>query len=340
MPTIYEIAKVAGVSPGTVSKVFNNYNQINEKTREKVFKVAKEMNYIPNIAAQSLKTNQSFLVGVIFSENVGIGLDHQFFSKVIEAFRHKMGEHGYDTIFINNTLGNNEIGYLEHCKYRSVDGVFIITALPDDLNMVKLLESKIKCVTTDMLVENRPYVMSDNVAGAKMAIEYLYKYGHKSIGHLAGPLNTISAEDRFKGYKLALKEYGLHYEKAYMVEAKWYTYEEGYKATLRYINRFKKKKMPTGLFVSSDLMALAAIRAFKDHDINVPDDISVIGFDDIDYARISMPGLTTIRQDTKIIGETVAETLYQLIIHGELESEVSVVPVTLIERETVKIIEK
>lgn len=335
MPTIYDIAKKAGVSPGTVSKVFNNYSQINEKTKEKVLKIAREMHYMPNPAASSLKTKQSFLVGVIFSENVGIGLDHPFFSKVLEFFRHKMGEYGYDTVFINNTLGNNEIGYLEHCKLRNVDGVFIITALMDELSMVKLIESKIKCVTTDMLVKQRPYVMSDNIGGGKMAVEYLHNMGHKRIAHLAGPLETISAGERLVGYQEALKALDMPFQEEYLVEADMFSFDAGYQATQELINRFEGKEMPTGLFVASDMMAIAALRAFRDRGIRVPEDVSIVGFDDIEVARSFIPALTTIRQDTKAIGEAVAHTLYRLIKEDILELDIPRIPVSLVERETV-----
>lgn len=340
MPTIYELAKKAGVSPGTVSKVFNNYSRINDKTREKVFRIAKEMNYVPNLNAQSLKTKQTFLVGIIFSENVGIGLDHQFFSSIIEKFRHRIGEFGYDTIFINNTLGNDEIGYLEHCKYRNVDGVFIITALPDEINMVKLLESKIKCVTTDMIVEHRPYVMSNNENGAEKAVEYLYQCGHRKIGHIAGPLDTISAGERCKGYLSGLERFGLKFETDLIIESKWFKYEEAYEATFEYINRFSDGELPTALFVSSDIMAIAVIKALKFSGLRVPEDISVIGFDDIEYARLSIPELTTIRQNTVEIGEKVADTLYKLIVNEEVEAEVTRIPVELVIRESVKIIKE
>lgn len=335
MPTIYEIAEKAGVAPGTVSKVFNNYKQINEKTREKVLAVAKEMGYVPNIAASSIKTNQSYLIGVIFPENVGIGLNHQFFSAILESFRNRMGEHGYDTIFINNKLGNNTIGYLDHCKYRNVDGAFIITALEDDLDVKKLLNSHIKCVTTDMVIDQIPYVLSDNHEGAKLAVDYLYDQGHRKIGHIAGPLSTMPGGERFEGYLEALEALGISFDPMWMAESEWFTYEAAHEATLKYIEQFDADSMPTALFVSSDLMALAVIDALSTKKIKVPDDMSIVGFDDIEIAKYATPKLTTVHQNTKVIGETVADTLYRSILDESQHIMVPRVPVSLIIRESV-----
>lgn len=336
MPTIYEIAQRAGVSAATVSKALNNYPRVNEKTREKVLEVALEMGYVPNVMAQSLRTKQSFLVGVIFSENVGIGLDHQFFSKVLEAFRHRIGSHGYDTIFITNSHDGKEISYLENCKYRKVDGAFIITTLEDDINMVKLIESKIKCVTTDMIIGSVPFVISDNEEGGRMAVHYLYERGHRKIGHIAGPLHTISAGERFKGYETGLAEVGLTFEENLMIQSERYDANIAYDITSEYLERFEAGDWPTALFVSSDLMALAVMKALKSKGIRVPEDISVIGYDDIEVASLVSPALTTIRQDTLAIGNMVADTLYRLITGESVASELPRIPVALVERETVR----
>ncbi len=336
MPTIYEIAKEAGVAPGTVSKVLNNYKQVNIKTKEKVMAVAKEMGYVPNITAQSLKTKQSYLVGIVFPENVGIGLDHPFFSSVLEYFRHKMGELGYDTIFINKTLGTNTMGYLEHCRYRNVDGAFIITAMEGDKDMQALLDSNIKCVTSDMVVEHIPYIMSNNDEGSRKVVEYLHKCGHRRIGHIAGPLHTMAAGERFKGFRDAIDDFGLEWEEKLLIESNWFNYESAYETTTRYIERFSKKDMPTAVFVSSDIMAMAAISAFNAGGYSVPEDISVIGFDDIEMASLFNPKLTTIRQDSRMIGETIAQTLYKEIQGEDIPEPLDRIPVNLIERETVR----
>ena len=335
MPTIYEIAKAAGVAPGTVSKVFNNYSTINDETKRRVMEVANAMGYRPNITASSLKTKQSFVVGVVFSENAGIGLDHHFFSNILEHFRHRMGEMGYDVIFINKYLGGQEIGYLEHCKYRNVDGVLIITASPDDIDMYKLLESKIKCVTTDMVIESAPFVMSDNVDGGRQAVSYLYEMGHRRIGHIAGALDTMAGGERMAGYRAGLKDVGLEFDPNLIIESGWFTAEQAYTATFEYIKRFDRDTMPTALFVASDVMALSVMKALKKMNIKVPEDISIIGFDDLDVCTLMNPELTSIRQDTIKLADRIAKTLYMLITDSDQVTQPERIPVELVVRETV-----
>lgn len=336
MPTIYDIAKVVGTSPATVSKVLNNYKDVSPATKEKVLATAKEMGYIPNLTARSLKTNRSYLVGVVFSEDMGIGLEHQFFSVVLEKFRQHIGKYGYDTVFINNTLGTNKIGYLDHCKYRNVDGVFIITTHPGDVDVNKLVESKIKCVTTDIVLENTPSIISENVEGSKLAVNCFYDNGHRRIGHIGGQQNSIAGAERFEGYKLALEELGLVYNEEYFIESPGFHYDVTYDIALEYLERFSKETIPTAIYVASDVMAIATIRALEIKGYNVPEDVSVIGFDDISLAEYSRPALTTIRQKKDLIGITVADTLVKSIESGELPTGIIRMPVELVIRDTVK----
>ncbi|MGL4372863.1 MAG: LacI family DNA-binding transcriptional regulator, partial [Turicibacter sp.] len=136
MITIYDIAKAAGVSPTTVSRVINEYSDVSEKTRKKVLEVMEKMEYIPSPSARSLSTKRSNLVGVLFSETLNIGIEHPFFAGVIENFKKRMELEGYDTLFVTTSLKNKELSYLQHCKYRQLDGVFVVTG---DLNEDKLV---------------------------------------------------------------------------------------------------------------------------------------------------------------------------------------------------------
>lgn len=336
MPTIYEIAKAAGVSPGTVSKALNKSGRINEKTRERIEKIADDMGYVPNIVAQSLKTNQSYVVGIVFPEGVGIGLEHMFFSKLLEAFRHQMADYGYDTIFINKKFGGRKIGYLEHCKLRQVDGLFVITVEPDDPEMDELLKSDIKCVTTEFTSPSTPYVMSDNIKGASLAVEYLVKMGHERIAHIAGDLSTHSAGERQVGFQEGMAHAGLSVDDSTTLEIGWRDNVEAGKMIKAFMNGFKDSERPTALFVDSDMLAILVIKVLSEMGLSVPDDISVVGFDDIRVSKMMNPELTTIRQDTDEIAKRIVDTLYAQIKNDYDGKEVPRVPVKLIERETVK----
>lgn len=335
MPTIYDIAKAAGVSPATVSKVFNNYKDVSQKTKDKVMGIVKEMGYVPNLTAQSLKTNKSYLVGVMFSEDLGIGLEHQYFSVVLESFRKTIGAHGFDTVFINKMLGNNEIGYVEHCKYRNVDGIFIITALPDDIDVKKLIKSKIKCVTTDIRYKDTPLIASDNVDGSVQAVRYLYNMGHRRIAHFSGPRNTRAGRERFEGYLEGMKAVGLQYDEAYLGEVSWYDNQETYELTKNFMKRFSRENRPTAIYVGADIMAIGALQALDSLGLRVPQDISIIGFDDIEMAKHVSPALTTIRQDKELIGKRVADKLKKMMDNKKVDCYLPRIPVSLIERASV-----
>jgi len=336
MPTIYEIAKAAGVAPGTVSKALNRTGRVNEETRKRIEKIAEDMSYVPNVAARGLKSNQSFMIGIVFPENAGIGLKHMFFSELLESFRHEMAEYGYDTIFINKRLDGKDIGYLEHCKMRKVDGLLIITIDPNDSEMDQLLDSKIPSVSTEMALASIPYVMSDNIEGGRLAAEYLMKMGHTQVGHLAGVLNTVAGLERLDGFRKGLEKAGLSLKDQYIESLGW-TYNESIEETIKnYINRFKLEERPTALFVASDLMAVHTINILAKMGISVPEDISIIGFDDIQIAKIINPGLTTIHQDIPGIAKGIVDILYQLIKKEEVDQLCKKIPVTLVERGSVK----
>lgn len=335
MPTIYDIAKAAGVSPATVSKVFNNYSDVSQKTKDKVMGIVKEMGYVPNLTAQMLKTNKSYLVGVMFSEDMGIGLEHQYFSVVLESFRKTIGTYGYDTVFINKTVGNNEIGYIEHCKYRNVDGVFIITAMPDDIDVNSLLKSGIKCVTTDIRYKDIPLIASDNVDGSIQAVKYLYSMGHRRIAHIAGPRDTRAGRERFEGYIEGLEAVELEYDEANFGEVSWYDEQETYNFTKNFMKRFSEENRPTAIYVGADIMAVGVLKALDSLGLNVPEDVSVVGFDDIEMAKHVTPALTTVAQDKEFIGSSVAEKLNRMMNNKKVNCYVPRIPVRIIERASV-----
>jgi LacI family transcriptional regulator len=219
-----------------------------------------------------------------------------------------------------------------------VDGVFIITTHPGDVDVNKLVESKIKCVTTDIVLENTPSIISENSEGSRMAIKHFFENGHRRIGHIGGQQHSIAGMERFEGYKAGLEELGLGYIDEYYIESPGFQYDVTYDIALEYLKRFSKSTMPTAIFVASDVMAIATIRALEKNGYNVPEDVSVIGFDDISLAEYSRPALTTIRQKKDLIGITVADTLVKSIESGELPTGIIRMPVELVIRDTVKTI--
>lgn len=329
MGTIYDLAKKTGFSITTVSKALNNYKDVSEKTRAKILQAAAEMDYLPNAHAQSLSTKKSWAIGVMFSEANEVGMKHPFFNGIIESFRHATEEHGYDLIFASRNLCNRDMSYLEHFKHRAVDGIVVICSDRMDEQVQELMQSDIPIVVVDMDSANCSVVFSDNTEGARMAVNYLYELGHRHIAHIAGDSSIDAGAARVKGYELAMHALDLPIQPGYLVNAGFFSVEEGKQAMEQLL---QLPSPPTAVFVAGDQMAIGAIEAVHEHGLRVPEDISIIGYDDIEMIKYITPKLTTIRQDTDEIGEAAAELLIEQMTAKERRTERRVIPVRLIER--------
>ncbi|WP_214828290.1 LacI family DNA-binding transcriptional regulator [Exiguobacterium sp. s26] len=329
MGTIYDLAKKTGFSITTVSKALNNYKDVSEKTRAKILQAAAEMDYLPNAHAQSLSTKKSWAIGVMFSEANEVGMKHPFFNGIIESFRHATEEHGYDLIFASRNLRNRDMSYLEHFKHRAVDGIVVICSDRMDEQVQELMQSDIPIVVVDMDSANCSVVYSDNSEGARMAVNYLYELGHRAIAHIAGDSSIDAGAARVKGYELAMHALDLPIQPGYLVNAGFFSVEEGKQAMEQLL---QLPSPPTAVFVAGDQMAIGAIEAVHEHGLRVPEDISIIGYDDIEMIKYITPKLTTIRQDTDEIGEAAAELLIEQMTAKERRTERRVIPVRLIER--------
>ena len=332
MVDIRDIARLAGVSTATVSKVLNNYSEISEATKVRVLKIVEETGYIPNSSARALSTKRTWLIGIVYSESLKIGLEHNFFSGVLEAFKCEVESLGYDVVFISG----KDIGYLKRCQVRNVDGVFVVTADMNDNGLKELLESNIKCVTTDVLYKSIPLVYSDNHQGSLSAIRHLIKLGHRRIAHIAGPTTSIAGQERLNGYKTGLAEFDIRFEPSLVVEAPGFDSDSGYvcmKALLDLPNP------PTAVYAMCDLTALGAMHAISERGLKVGEDISIVGFDDVELASHTYPALTTVRQDRESIGKTLAQVLNRSI-NNEKVDVVTMFKTELVERESTKVLKQ
>ena len=324
---IYELATKSGFSVSTVSKALNHTGRISEATREKILKVASDLNYIPSYHAKALSLNKSWLIGIIYSDNLGIGFSHPHFSVILEGFKQEAEKEGYEITFINRNMGNRSMTYLEFCRYRQVEGVFIVNYYSLSKQVPQLIESGLPLVSSDAGFDDIPTITSNDILGGVLATQYLYDLGHKKIDHIAGPSYTISAQHRKRGFLHVINEHDDIISNIY--EAHNYSIEDGYQQALKII---EKNDLPTAIFVAGDWMALGVIQALKEHDIKVPEDISIIGYDDLDFLKYSQPALTTVSQNKLEIGKRAAQYLIQQI-NGETVSSLNV-DVEIIERET------
>ncbi|MFW5913951.1 MAG: LacI family DNA-binding transcriptional regulator, partial [Bacillota bacterium] len=306
--TIYDIAKELGVAPSTVSKALNGRNGISEPMREKIVKYADEVRYYANSNASKLKTKKSFSIGVVYSEDLNIGLEHTFFSSILQSFKSFVETRGYEITFVINNLGNRKISYLDFCRQKNIDGVFIVTSVPGDPYLDELVASDIACVTTDIYYDNLFTVISDNIDGARQAVKYFHDLGHRSIGHVSEAHQSPAARERLQGFKDTLNVLGLPFNEDFIIPAGYYSFDHGYEAGKKFL---ELETHPSAVFVVADIIAMGFIKALKDGGLKVPEDVSVIGFDDIPFSEHFEPALTTIRQNTKALGEEAAIKLLE-----------------------------
>jgi len=334
MTTIKDIAIQANVSTATVSRVINDHPAVKDETREKIIKIIKENNYRPNTVARSLSTNRSNIIGVFFTDHFNSGLHHPFFREVIYGLEKNLGKKGYDILYFTNRQWGDEFSYLEKCQDRHVDGVVLMGVLKDDPNLPKLLESDIPVVFVDIDIkrENASYVMSNNISGAKKAVNYFKEMGHKKIGMIAGIKATKPTNDRFKGFEEALEEFNIKYNSDWIFNGK-YSEKGGYKAAKKILNL---DDQPTAIFCQSDTMAIGAMRAIEDAGLEIPKDFSIIGFDDIEVSSYVKPALTTVKQNKKKMGESATQLLISMMGKSDKSSSPIILPVELIERESCK----
>ncbi|MFW6023013.1 MAG: LacI family DNA-binding transcriptional regulator [Halanaerobiaceae bacterium] len=334
MSNIYDIAEQAGVSIATVSKVINDKPDVSEKTKEKVRKIMKENNYIPNSVARSLSTSKSGSIGIISNYKHEEGLHNMFFHEIVYGMEKVLGKAGFDYVYFSDHKWHDtyDYDYLGKCKNRLVDGA-ILLGIHQDKNMKRLLDSDISVVLIDLGISNRSSsnVMCTHKKGAEQAVNYLAKLGHKDIG-VIGPKNINPALIRLEGFIKALKQNGLKYREDWSVAS---SFDEitGYKAMNKIL---AMKEQPTAIFCQCDVIAVGAIKAIKDAGKNVPDDFSIIGFDNIELCKYITPALTTVSQNTYQIGEEAAGLLLKMIETPQKEYPPIILETELIVRDSCK----
>ncbi len=195
MVTIKDISKRCNVSPATVSKALNGYEDISKETIELVKRTAQEMHYMPNAAARQLKTNISHNIGVLFVDDTMCGLTHEYFSAILNSTKEEAERLGYDITFISQNIGGEKISFAEHCRYRKCDGVVIASVDFYNPGVVELMRSDIPTVTIDFAADNLNCVMSDNVDGTYSLVNYLAGKGHRKIAFIHGEHTSVTEKE-------------------------------------------------------------------------------------------------------------------------------------------------
>ncbi len=334
--TIYTIAEELKLAPGTISKVLNGTGNVSDHTRERVLHYIKEVGYVPASSARMLKSKRTYTVGVVFTEESDIGLEHSFFSSILQHFKTYLEKEGYELSFIVKKLGKHELSYYEWCMNKRVDGVYIVVGNYSDKGLYELVNSGIPCVSTDMILPGLHTVISDNEQGIKISLDYIQHITHKKhVAMVSGPLQSKAFHERYLAFEKLSKEMGFVTDEKDVVFAESFGFTSGYNAIHQLIKQAKSR--PEVILVASDDIALGVLKGLKDLEIQVPEDVQVIGFDDIAFAKHFTPSLTTVAQDRKKLGETAAKLLITLMENPDAEvSEIVKLPVELIARDSTK----
>jgi LacI family transcriptional regulator len=333
MVTIYDIAKLTGFSPPTVSKALNDHGDIGAATKAKIMAVAQQLGYIPNSNAKNLITKKSWLIGIVYEEDdLGIGLVHPLFAEIMNAFKTRMEAEGYELMFIARNLGRKKMSLLDHCRYRSVDGVLILNCNANSREVGEIIASDVPCVSSNIVFPAVPTVTSENYHSSIRAVQYLHGLGHTRIAHIAGPVVPFAAaaEERLEGYKAGLADRGLPPAAELIVEASHWNPAAGCQAML---DLWARGVHPTALYCSGDILTFGVLNACRTLGVSVPEDLSILSFDDSEGAVYSHPPLSTFRQDRQTIGKTAAKLMLDLL-QGREVSRRTLIPVELIERES------
>jgi LacI family transcriptional regulator len=310
--TIKDIARLSGFSVTTVSKALNNYSDVATSTKKHIEKICDEVGYIPNAQAQGLVSKKSYTIGIIFEEITGIGLQHPLFSKILEAFKNEVEKFGYDIMFLSKSsvLGNHK-SYYNHSIRKQVEAILVLCSEFNSDNMLELYKGSIPIVMIDYNHKSNCNITSNNKSGVKKAVEYLIKLNHKKIANIHGsPDSSFIGYIRKTYFIESMLENGLEVPKNYLINGGSFSKEDGFNAMNEVL---KFKDQPTAIVCASDMLAIGAMQAIKKHGLQVPGDYSIIGFDGIDAGQLISPKLTTIKQDTEMMGKIAASQILKMI---------------------------
>ncbi|MFD0712007.1 LacI family DNA-binding transcriptional regulator [Paenibacillus sp. GCM10027626] len=312
MTTIKDIAKAAQISVTTVSRALNGHDDVNEATRERIKAIAQQLGYSPNIAARSLISKKTHTLGLLLSNVTRASSKDNIAYQALCGMNDRAGALNYDLVLFSTTPQKQKVkSYKTLCQERGVDGVIIMGMRLDDPYLKEIVRSEIPCVLIDIPLQgpNVGYVTSANEEGAYTAVAYLLQANHRRIGMINGHTQADVSLHRLRGYKRALDEAAVPFDDSLVADG-GFSENGGKESALQLLKRHPDL---TALFCASDLMALGAMQAVRELGLRIPEDISIIGFDNIDVTAYCTPALTTVHQHTYELGEQAAQMLIDLL---------------------------
>ncbi|MEZ2388840.1 LacI family DNA-binding transcriptional regulator [bacterium RCC_150] len=298
-PVMKDVAKAAGLSHQTVSRVLNGHPNVSADARRRVEEAISYLGYRRNTAARSLVTRRSQTIGVLAA-----GLAQYGPAQTLLGIERAARDAGYfvSIAALTEITSGTVADAVSHFSDQSVDGIVIVVPDPAILRALDTIDHAFPAVTASAADKHLGSAVVNQRLGARLAVEHLVGLGHRSIGHLSGPLDWYDAVERVEGWKSALKEAGLTAD--YLVQGDW-SAQSGYAAG----REFASTRPASGMIVGNDQMALGFLRALQDSGLHVPADVSIVGYDDQPEAAYLFPALTTVRQDFEELGRRCIELL-------------------------------
>jgi LacI family transcriptional regulator len=302
--TIKDVAKRAGVSPATVSRVVGAYGYVSRESRQKVMTAIRQLGYRPNAIARSLVKRSSSVIGMVVTD-----IQNPFFARLVRGVEQAIWGKGY-ALFLANSDEDvvREQAILTILEEKQVDGLILVPASSEKTHHLHhLLDLDIPIVLLDRAAKgiNVDTVLVDNEKGAYQAVTHLISLGHRRIGLIIDNLDITTNMERMAGYRRALNEAGLPVEEG-LIRSCQFTEQSAYEITLE---MFRQENPPTALFTANNFMTIGALRALHTSGLRIPDDVAIVGFDDLESSQACWPNLTAVAQPAYAMGTTAAERL-------------------------------
>jgi LacI family transcriptional regulator len=335
--TLEEIAKLAGVSRSTVSRVINDQPNVKEDVRDHVWQVVREQNYHPNNAARALVRRRTQIIGLVIPQAIKAIFSDPYFPVLIQGISAACVERQYQ-LMLSLITSQMSDAYRRIIRGGHLDGVIVASAFTDDDVFINRLVSDGFPFVLIGRQPQRPDITSvdaDNVHGAAMAVQHLARQGYTRIATITGPLTMTAGIDRRDGFLSGLRTAGMTLQDGFMVEGD-FTEQGGYEAMQRLLSL---EERPQAVFAASDMIAVGAMKAARAAGLRVPEDVALVGFDDIPLASAVEPPLTTIRQPIEQLGHTAATILLDNLARsqdgdGNIPPQRIVLPTELVLRES------
>lgn len=328
MATIHDVALAAGVSKTTVSRYLNNRIDLPSSTARRIDAAIAALQYRPNLLAKRLSTGRTEAISLVTPE-----IGNPFFAELAAAVEDAAEQRGY-AVFMSSTRGDRarEAAALQRLNDRHVDGLILMTSQPDDGTLARLIEGHDNVVLLDEDIPGAtvPRVVVENAHGAYLATRHLIAAGHRAIAHVSGPEQLFSVRERYAGFARAMAEAGLPVRPGHVVCGA-YSRDFGRQAVRRLLDAPER---PTAVFAASDYVAIGVMEGLKAAGLVVPADMSLVGFDDMPFAEMIEPGLTTIRQPVAELGRTALHALLALL-DKQAPPSLTRLSVSLVERQSV-----